>query len=168
MASRARHLRSSATHQSISVDQLFDAAFGPAPGLYRHESLMGWRPVSDARPMAVPDNARRPTPAPGAAQPGQPPGTRIHETAERILVEVEMPKIKADSLYLEISGDLLIIRGERIIEAPAQGQGRKSDTQGPMVHRYVQLPITARPGAVRARLEGNIVRVAISKRAQVN
>lgn len=167
MASKARHLRSGVNHNSISVDQLFDAAFGPSPMLYRRESLMGWRRVSSER-MTLPDFVADYQPLPRKAVTGNPPGVRIYETPERIMVEVELPKIKADSLYLEISGDLLIIRGERIVKKPGIGQNKKLSTKGPLVHRYVQLPIVARPGEVRARLDGNTVKVNISKRPKSN
>ena len=32
-----------------------------------------------------------------------------------------------------------------------------------MIHRYVQLPVAAKPGHVEARLEGNVIYVKIDK-----
>ena len=167
MASRARHLHSSATHLKISVDRLFDAAFGSSAAIYRRESLMGWRPVATTGPTLPDSDANRYPPLEDDT-PDNPSGIHIYETADRIIVEVEIPEIKADSLYLEISGDLLIIRGERRMEAHVSGSGGRLASKGPLVHRYVQLPIIARPGEVRARLEGNTVKVKISKRAKLD
>lgn len=114
--------------------------------------------------MRLETAARRCSQTKNRRPPNSDPGIQIHETAERFVIEVELPRIKADSLYIEITGDLLIIRGERDLKAKANGWQGAPRNAGPMVHRYIQLPVTARPGEVQARLEGNTVKVNILKR----
>ncbi len=165
MTSRAIHLKRGFQKEYITIDQLFEAAFGPARREYRHKSLLGWRPLAPncTTPGVWVENK---TSVDADATSVQPPGVKLYETDELIVVEVELPAIEEDSLYLEISGDLLIIRGNRL---PAKAVGRspnhrKADRK---VQRFIQLPVNARPGEVRARLEGNTIRVMIRKKNAV-
>jgi HSP20 family molecular chaperone IbpA len=161
MAPKAIHLKRGVQNIYITVDQLFEAAFGPAPREYQHKSLLGWRPLTPdfapsplwSKNMPRDDMEKHAVPS---------PGVKVYETEALIVVEVELPPIEEESLYIEISGDLLIIRGNRV---PAKAYSRsKSHKQAVRkVYRYVQLPVTASPGEVRARLEGNTVRVMIRK-----
>jgi HSP20 family molecular chaperone IbpA len=143
---------------TMTVNRLFQAAFHSSEVVYRQESLCGWRPLTTGTLLW--------TPLQSTASADTAPGVHVRETAERFVIEVELPRIKADSLYIEISGDLLIIRGERDTAGAAKPAGKKPDSGGPMVHRYIQLPISARPGQVHARLEGNTVKVNIQKRTR--
>jgi HSP20 family molecular chaperone IbpA len=166
MTTRALHRTKDSTRLATTINRLFRSAFHSSEAVYRRESLMGWRPlrldetVRKGRPGNKPA-PRNDTPA------AHPPGVTIRETDDQVVIEVELPWIKADSLYIEISGDLLIIRGEREAEK-AKAPGDSPVQAGErMVHRYIQLPMIARPGEVRARLDGNTVRVNISKRAHL-
>jgi HSP20 family molecular chaperone IbpA len=153
MGSRAIQAIQYPPKRAVTIDRLFQAAFHSPSTVYERESLCGWRPLH----AGVPRRKNR-------QPPNSDPGIQIHETAERFVIEVELPRIKADSLYIEITGDLLIIRGERDLKAKANGWQGAPRNAGPMVHRYIQLPVTARPGEVQARLEGNTVKVNIIKR----
>jgi HSP20 family molecular chaperone IbpA len=164
MASKAIRLKRDVSKAVFTVEQMFAAAFGPEPVEYHHKSLLGWRPLaqnSDASPFwaeksATPDQA---------SAPDAPSGVKLYETEALIVVEVELPAIEEESLYLEISGYMLIIRGNRLHPNASKRvhAARHADQE---VHRCIQLPVIARPGEVRARLDGNIVRVMIRKRHQ--
>ena len=161
MASKAIHLKRGFQNEYTTVEQLFEAAFGPKPLEYRHKSLLGWCPLS--LDWATLGNWSADMPPDGMERPSMPsPGVKVYETDALVVVEVELPPIDEDSLYLEISGDLLIIRGNRL---PAGAKRRPQGQNNPCrkVHRYIQLPLNAKPGEVRARLEGNTVRVTIRK-----
>ena len=90
------------------------------------------------------------------------PDVKIRETAETIVIEIELPDIDEESLYLEVSGDLLIIKAERAVLVQPQSGPNRSRKPSP-VHRYVKLPIAARPGNIQARLDGPLLRIKISK-----
>ncbi len=163
MGSRALQRSNALKNQAISIERLFDAAFHAPFVVYQRESLYGWRPLHNESPLRkkfreTPPRRHR------SFSPDPPPGIQVHETAERFIIEVELPQIKADSLYIEISGDLLIIRGERKMKDQPDPSNQKKIRGGPMVRRYIQLPVITRPGEVHARLEGNTVRVKIQKR----
>jgi HSP20 family molecular chaperone IbpA len=153
MGSRAFQASQYPLKRAVTIDHLFQAAFHSPSTVYERESLCGWRPL---RAGVRKQKDRR--------QPNSAPGIQIHETTEQLVIEVELPRIKADSLYIEISGDLLIIRGERDLKAKVNGWQGAPRYEGSMVHRYIQLPVTVRPGEVQARLEGNTVKVNILKR----
>jgi HSP20 family molecular chaperone IbpA len=161
MAPKAIHLKRGLQDIYITVDSLFEAAFGPTPREYQHKSLLGWRPLApDSHPASQRIQSRRGNRA--ERSPYQSPGVKLFETEALIVVEVELPPIEEQSLYLEISGDMLIIRGNRVSAATSNRPGQRK--QAPRkVYRYVQLPVVARPGEVRARLEGHVVRVMIRK-----
>jgi len=158
MASQAIRLKSDVPQAVFTVEQLFAAAFGPEPLDYHYKSLFGWRPLA-LNPDGPPLGSEKPAP-------GSQPGVTVYETEALIVVEVEMPAIEEESLYLEISGNMLIIRGNRL-HPGNPNRGRTARRTAKEVHRCVQLPVIARPGEVRARLNGNIIRVVIRKRQAV-
>lgn len=161
MATKAVHLKRDVQDLYITVDQLFEAAFGPSAREYRHKSLLGWRPVRQAAETETFRIGIKPR-DPDRRPPAGSPGVKIYETDELIVVEVELPPIDEESLYLEISGDLLIIRGNQAVRTKQDHPG--SSKQGNRkVYRYVKLPVPVRPGEVRARLEGGTIRVMINK-----
>lgn len=165
MASKAFRLKSDFPKAAFTVDQLFAAAFGPEPVEYHHKSLLGWRPLA-LNPDTFPFRTEKSASPDRASMPDSPPGVKVYETEALIVVEVELPAIDEESLYLEISGYMLIIRGKRLPPSTSNRTRRKSKHADREVHRCIQLPVFARPGEVRARLEGNIVRVMIRKRHQ--
>jgi HSP20 family molecular chaperone IbpA len=162
MASKAIRLKSDIPKSVFTVEQLFSAAFGPEPFEYHRKSLFGWRPLA-----LSPDDLRfgdeRPATMAESSSAESHSGVKVYETEALIVVEVELPAIDEESLYLEISGNMLIIRCKRLIpkEADRGRITRKSDRE---VQRCIQLPVIARPGEVRARLNGDIIRVMIRKR----
>lgn len=161
MTPKARHMRNSPRDTSISVDELFTAAFNESNFIYQRESLFGWRPVINDFEPYITGGEHRSTNENTTSFTNS-PDIDVRETSESILIEVMLPDINEESLYLEISGDLLIIRAQRTgAEEMANGIG--DDVDHTMVHRYVKLPITAQPGNVQARIEDNLLRVIINK-----
>jgi HSP20 family molecular chaperone IbpA len=166
MASKALRLIKGVPKAAFTIEQLFEAAFGPEPLEYHFKSLLGWRPLS----LATRSSSHWVENAVSADRPATldpPAGVKVYETEALIVVEVELPAIDEDSLYLEISGYMLIIRGNPLPPDNSSHRlaARYNDKK---VHRCIQLPILAKPGEVRARLEGNIVRVMIRKRLQAD
>jgi HSP20 family molecular chaperone IbpA len=162
MASRAVRLKNEVPKAVFTVEQLFAAAFGPEPLEYHRKSLFGWRPLP-LNPGGFPFKVENPVPTARTLSPEAHPGVKVYETEALIVVEVELPAIEEESLYLEISGSMLIIRGNRLFPEATHrtGTARRADKE---VQRRIQLPVIARPGEVRARLNGNIIRVMIRKR----
>lgn len=162
MASRAIRLKGDVPKAVFTVEQLFAAAFGPEPLEYHRKSLFGWRPLP-LNPGGFPFGGENPMPTAGTSSPESHSGVKVYENEALIVVEVELPAIEEESLYLEISGDTLIIRGKRLFPKAADRANIASHPKQE-VQRHIRLPVIARPGEVRARLTGNIIRVTIRKR----
>jgi HSP20 family molecular chaperone IbpA len=161
MAPKARHLYKTPENRAISVDRLFKAAFSKSHYFFQRESLMGWRPVAIDSAASIDDQVPH-SPAKEAPSFTNSPDVKVHETPESIFIEVMLPDINEESLYLEVSGDLLIIRAEKAVANP-DASYQANQGKRPMVHRFIKLPVAAQPGNVQARLEGNVVRVHIGK-----
>lgn len=161
MTAKARHLHNIPENRAISVERLFKAAFRKSNYIYQRESLMGWRPVAIDSEASI-DDAAPPPPVKETPSFTNSPDVKVNETPESIFIEVMLPDINEESLYLEVSGDLLIIRAEKAV-AGSNASYPENRAKRPMVHRFVKLPVAAQPGKVQARLEGNVVRVQISK-----
>jgi HSP20 family molecular chaperone IbpA len=166
MASKAIRSAKGVPKADFTIEQLFEAAFGPEPLEYHHKSLLGWRPL--ALVPGSPSHWIEQAAPPGRSTSyDDSAGVKVYETETLIVVEVELPAIDEESLYLEISGYMLIIRGNPLhANSPSHRLAARYNKK--KVHRCIQLPVLAKPGEVRARLEGNIVRVMIRKRLQAD
>lgn len=163
MASRAIHLRKAPQDKNTIVERLFEAAFRAPDASYRQKSLCGWSLV-----LVYPPDVTKPLLHETADRQSVPlddtDDVVIRETDDAIVLEIEVPHLKAESLYLEISGNLLIVRGERIAGAPPAPQAGNNNRDVLNFERLVVLPAPARPGQVRARLVGHVVKINILKR----
>lgn len=147
--------------ETVTVDQLFAAAFGKSRWHYQRKSLMGWRPViQSSQSFHFSGNWRHSNDK--TRLPVDSPDVKVRETTDVIVIDVTLPEIDAESLYLEVAGDLLIIRAQKAI-AGRKNSGADKPGKRPMVHRYIKLPLHAQPGNVQAHLDGNVVRVKIRK-----
>jgi HSP20 family molecular chaperone IbpA len=157
------HLRNEPRKYGELIERLFRTAFEYSSDAYRKDSLCGWAPwlyQPKAASMSLNGNPEDHQLSPVEDM----DGVVIHETSSGIVLEIEVPHLKAESLYLEVSGNMLIVRGERIPEAASK---QRSDTDFPDAinfERLIVLPIQARPGEIRAKLVGRVVRVNILKR----
>jgi HSP20 family molecular chaperone IbpA len=167
MTSKAHPLRNQLPHLAISVDALFSAAFHKSRRNFQRESLLGWRPViMDAdlpAPLSTPlSSQREPSPYGNTASTlfSNSPDVIVREKSDVVTIEVELPDIDEESLYLEVSGDLLIIQAKKLAPDADPSEPAKSH-QEVMVNRYVKLPFAAKPGEIRARLDGPMLRITI-------
>jgi HSP20 family molecular chaperone IbpA len=166
VASNAIHLRNASPKFSDLgdlIDRLFRTAFEYSPDAYRKDSLCGWAPwLYGPSATAIFSKDGR-----GNRQPSYQDdmeGVIIHETVDGIVLEIEVPHLRAESLYLEVSGNMLIVRGERLPEAKPRQRTNAAAPGAVNFERLIVLPIQARPGEIRAKLLGRVVRVTILKR----
>jgi HSP20 family molecular chaperone IbpA len=159
MTSKAHPLRNQLPHMAISVDALFAAAFHKSRRIFQQESLLGWRPVTMDAALTThlqpsPSGKKKSTLFSNS------PDVIVREKSGVVTIEVELPDIDEESLYLEVSGDLLIIQAEKLAPDGDPSEPAKSHQEF-MVNRYVKLPFAARPGEIRARLDGPMLRITI-------
>jgi HSP20 family molecular chaperone IbpA len=163
LASNAIHLRNVPRKFGDLIERLFRVAFEYSPDAYRKDSLCGWAPWLYQPPAAgifSKDDHENHKPVDAEDT----DGVVIHETLDGIVLEIEVPHLKAESLYLEVSGNMLIVRGERLPEAESKRRTNAGAPDAINFERLIVLPIQARPGEIRAKLVGRVVRVNILKR----
>lgn len=158
MAPKAHHISKAPLNWYKTIERLFSVAFNQSAVAYRRASLCGWRPLSpgaELHTLLAGDehddrnwNSDRES------------GVIILETDMGIRIEIEVPEIKEESLYLEVSGDTLIVRGECV--EPLEPSQMQSTTNRYLFQRFIQLPVEAHPGQVQARLVGRTIRVTIA------
>ena len=163
MTSKARPLRNQLPHMAISVDALFAAAFHKSQRIFQRESLLGWRPVIMDAGLSTPLSTQG-KPAPYEKKEStlfsNSPDVIVKEESGVVTIEVELPDIDEESLYLEVSGDLLIIQAEKMSPEGDRLEPARSHKDF-MVNRYVKLPFAANPGQIQARLDGPMLRITI-------
>jgi HSP20 family protein len=109
------------------------------------------------------ENAFGPVAAP-AAQPWAPP-VDIGETANALVVLVELPGMKKEDIALSVVDGTLTLRGERKLEQAGAGEVllRRERAAGPFV-RHVPLPATVDPTRVTATYHGGVLRITVPKK----
>jgi HSP20 family molecular chaperone IbpA len=162
MGSRKLDLRSAPINYDRTVTRFFNAAFGPSPSLYRQISLCGWRPLIDHRKHHQPSVRTRPNKLSPAKTFSS--GIEVYETPEGMTIEVALSVIREESLHLAVSGEKVIIRGERIIKETQRKTIEPMQCR-PFFRHAIALPSSISPGAFRAQLEGDIVRIDFAKRS---
>jgi HSP20 family molecular chaperone IbpA len=160
MAPRAHHLNKVPLNWHKTIDRLFTAAFGPSDVAYQRASLCGWRSLASNAQLdpLLGDHEDGPS---RTTENG--PGVAILETAIGFTIEIDMPDIKEESLYLEVSGDTLIIRGERAEPTAPPPSPANRRLKHALFQKIIRLPVLAHPGQVRAKLKGDTIRINIAK-----
>jgi HSP20 family molecular chaperone IbpA len=155
MGSMKLDLRSEPKNFQKALAQYFSTAFGPSPALYRHVSLCGWRPLIAPGLLC---GSHAPSNGPSL------PGIEIYETDDGMTIEVALSRIKEESLHLAVSGQRLIIRGERIDGDPLQTATSVAWRSNPLFQHLIRLPETVNTGGFRAQMKGDIVRIDFARR----
>ena len=88
----------------------------------------------------------------------------IEETAKSLLIKIQIPNLMENSIYIEVTGHLLLIKGEQYAdESTRDGIDFIYDKQPKIFQRYIILPKIISPQNINAKLKGNIVNINISK-----
>lgn len=163
MASKATHLHNIPRNLDKTIERLFHVAFESSVSAFFKDSLCGWGPL-----LSVPQATILPSIGDWRnhdhSDPENTEGVLIQETDQNISIEIEVPHLKAESLYLEISGDILIVRGEHLPGTRQNQHSAWSDKDGLYFERLIMLPVLVRPGEIRARLVGRVIKINITKR----
>ncbi|MBN1670174.1 MAG: Hsp20/alpha crystallin family protein [Kiritimatiellae bacterium] len=93
------------------------------------------------------------------------PPTDIYDQRERLVVELELPGIKADEVNISIQEDHLIVEGER----KRNGSGTQdelfySERDFGGFHRIVHLPASVDPDATTAKYKDGVLTVTLPKK----
>lgn len=90
------------------------------------------------------------------------PSMDVLELEREVRFEFDVPGVSRDQLQIALSGDYLVVRGERFIDKRAEaGLLRWQERRFGSFQRVVALPPRARREAVEAHLRDGILRVSI-------
>jgi HSP20 family molecular chaperone IbpA len=150
------------------VEKLFQEAFDSEITYYNQLMLFGWKPIEDLYkrsditllgwkyPKGIELEANR-------LVPSNEPNIDIYTGSDHLVITIELPRLIEDSLRLEISGNVLIVRCDHYAFEPQDNEADLEEENNLLqFKRSFRLPRVARPGEVRARLLGDVVRIAIS------
>jgi HSP20 family protein len=98
---------------------------------------------------------------------GRPPAFDVYETADAVLLVVDLPGVPPDLLDIRFAERCVIVRGERPDPGPEGGRvpHRLEITTGPFELR-VRLPVPVDPVDARARCALGVVTVTLPKRRE--
>ncbi|MEJ1991856.1 MAG: Hsp20/alpha crystallin family protein [Maritimibacter sp.] len=102
-------------------------------------------------------------------QPGDfAPRSNVSETDSEICITAEMPGLSRDDVDVEISGDTIVIRGEKKAEEEEKGEdeGRRFhriERRSGSFGRVTRLPFEIDPEQVQAEVKDGILTVTIAK-----
>ena len=94
------------------------------------------------------------------------PLTDVRETEKEYVVEVEMPGVKKEDVKVDVSGEVLRIRGETSRDETSEAGGlRRSERWRGTFERHLRLPRDTDADGIRARHENGVVSVTVPKKA---
>ena len=101
-----------------------------------------------------------------AAQASVPPAD-VLETANEIIVQIDMPGHKADDIQIKVENDVLSVTSERKVDGSRQGETyhRSERTYGKLVRSF-GLPIGVDAGRTAASYEAGVLQITLPKREE--
>lgn len=87
----------------------------------------------------------------------------VYQTEGDYVVTLDLPGIDRDALEINLDGDKLVIRGERVIEN--EGQQRIERPHGRFLRRF-GVPATVDQQAIAAEYKDGVLRVRLPKRKE--
>lgn len=95
------------------------------------------------------------------------PAVEVSERDGKMLVHAELPGLSKDDVKIEVTGDVLIIQGERKREHQEEEKGfRRSERSYGSFCRYIPLPQGAHTDEAQAKFENGVLEVSIPVPAQ--
>jgi len=93
------------------------------------------------------------------------PAVDIYEASETFVLTAELPGMDQDDIHLEITEDLLVLRGERPLHtgAPVLSYHRVERPNG-IFQRTFRLPAVVDPQTVSAAYRDGVLRITLPKR----
>jgi HSP20 family protein len=116
------------------INRLFEDVFSQ-PGGYDPDTMGAWRPPVD-----------------------------IVDTAEAILIYVEIPGVEKDDVDIEVKDNVLTIRGERVVDSRiGNGSYYRSERVFGKFGRSFALPAMIRTDSIKAGFKNGVLRISIPK-----
>jgi HSP20 family protein len=93
----------------------------------------------------------------------------VHESAERLTLQLELPGVDQNDIELHIEADELLVRGERRLDRERDGEQfhRVERSYGKFARRFA-LPSTVDRGAVAAQYRNGVLTITLPKKDGAN
>ena len=96
------------------------------------------------------------------------PHIDVSETDQEVRIAAELPGINEQDVEVNLSDDILTIRGEKRVEEAEQGRDyRIVERARGSFSRSIRLPFTVDPGSVRAMVNNGLLTITIPKPREV-
>ncbi|MCB0882225.1 MAG: Hsp20/alpha crystallin family protein [Thermoleophilia bacterium] len=96
------------------------------------------------------------------------PPVDVYETADEILVSVELPGMKAGEVEVEFDDHVLAVRGERaFVEPEGEGRFHHLERSYGKFARAITLPTGVRPDRITATFTDGVLAVRVPKAEEV-
>jgi HSP20 family protein len=89
------------------------------------------------------------------------PPCDVYELEREVRCEVELPGVTHDRITLSLTGDWLVIRGERAAPAPTAGRTLTTERSRGPFQKMIAMPRLARREAVEAVLQDGVLFITI-------
>ena len=88
----------------------------------------------------------------------------VSERDDELVVEVELPGARRDSLALEVSRDLIVVEGEKPTPRPAGSlRFHAMERSFGRFRRVIEIPLAVDTGNIRARYEAGLLTIVLPK-----
>jgi len=96
------------------------------------------------------------------------PALNVYESGDRLVIQAELPGIKAEELDVSVEGETLTLKGQRQ-HKPKDGKisYHRREIETGSFNRAVTLPCRVQPDAISARLANGILILELPKAAEV-
>jgi HSP20 family protein len=122
------------------VEEYFQPGVGPGPG-----------------------GERRPRPEPGEGRPWTPP-VDVYETPEETVVVAEIPGVDASQVELSISNSVLVIRGTKTVDAPAEAHAQIQERRHGTFLRHVPISSEVDFDAAQAETTHGVLTIRLPRK----
>lgn len=112
------------------------------------------------------DEPKSTTPTPSAAdleRPSRTPVVRVRETADAVLLDADLPGVKADQLQLSVNDGVLTLHGRVAVTTRTGFQALHREFDDADFRRSFTLPDNIDPGAISANAKHGVVTITLPK-----
>jgi HSP20 family protein len=105
---------------------------------------------------------------PGAMDQVWAPAVDIYETKDDLVVTAELPGVKEKDVHLSIVGDVLSLRGQRVLDNQVKEENyHRIERWTGSFERHIQLPIRVQADRVRATYRDGVLEIRLPKVEEV-
>ncbi|HEV8310564.1 MAG TPA: Hsp20/alpha crystallin family protein [Methylomirabilota bacterium] len=96
------------------------------------------------------------------------PAVDIYETKDDLVVTAELPGVKEKDVHLSIVGDVLSLRGQRVLDNQVKEENyHRIERWTGSFERHIQLPIRVQADRVRATYRDGVLEIRLPKVEEV-